>query len=65
MIKKTILLGLAAYSAYQFIGSVNRYLDHRKKSEHKQALNTWENEGGNPAPARQPYQERAMMERRA
>jgi hypothetical protein len=59
VIRKAFYLGLVAVSAWQFLGAVNRYLGVRSKREHKEALRTWENEGGNPAPARHPSEQRA------
>lgn len=53
MIKKAITLALAAASAWQLLRVVKQHLDARRaRVEQKEAVSTWENEGGQPAPAR-------------
>ena len=55
MLRRALYFGLAAVSAWQFVSAVNRYrlavADSRKRQK-RQALSTWEGEGGNPAPVR-------------
>ena len=59
MIKRAFYVGLVAVSAWQLAGAAKRHRNARARTEQKQALNTWENEGGNPAPARRPIEQRA------
>jgi hypothetical protein len=53
MIKRVVYLGLALASAWQLLGAVHRYLEAGARSpgrEQKEAVNVWENEGGNLSP---------------
>jgi uncharacterized protein YpmB len=59
MIRKAIYMGLAAVSAWQLYAAAKRYYAVRAQREKKQALSVWENEGGNPAPARPPREQHA------
>ena len=60
MLKKSIYIGLAVLGGFKFLQSLDRYHARHhavKKIEHKEALSTWEGEGGNPAgklPRKQP-----------
>ena len=52
MLRRAIYLGLAVASAWHFISAVNRYRIASGKEQKREALQTWEGEGGNPAPVR-------------
>ncbi len=60
MIKRTLYVGLAALSAWQLLSLADRYFSSRaNQREQKEAVNAWENEGGNPAPASPSPEQRA------
>jgi hypothetical protein len=60
MIKQTLYVGLAALSAWQLFSLADRYLSSRSHSRNeREASNDWENEGGKPAPANAPPEQRA------
>lgn len=52
MLRRAIYLGLAVASAWQLISAVNRYRLAARRSQDREAVQTWEGEGGNPAPVR-------------
>lgn len=50
MIRKAIYLGLVLASGWKFLQAIQRYrATTDRKLQHKEALQVWEGEGGNPA----------------
>lgn len=52
MLRKIVYLGLIGVATWQFVSKLNTYSKKLRKREDREALQTWEGEGGNPAPAR-------------
>ena len=50
MLRKAIYLGLVVASGWKFLQAIQRYrATTDRKLQHKEALQVWEGEGGNPA----------------
>lgn len=56
MIRKIVYIGLIGMATWQFAKTVSAYSRKLHKKQDREALQTWEGEGGNPAPSRPPVQ---------
>lgn len=56
MIKKAIYLGVLFASGWKFLKAMQAYKAVGRKHEVKEAIRTWEGEGGNPAGTRRSKQ---------
>lgn len=54
MIRRAIYLATLVVSGWKFLKMVQGYRATGIKRQHKQALHTWEGEGGNPSGRRRP-----------